>query len=208
MIPLKSSHPTLGLIVNDHCDLQNTVEFTDIEVGTAAHNRMKNWKRRLRGTVITKINGDTITSTKQMKEVIKKWYKDPKTTMARIEFGSMKGFAINGIGIPALQVDQLNVIAHHVNKIQMEENGNVDISDLKDDDTWNDPTEWPDDIRKEKLKVSRLTRRKIMKDYDEETKRLFREQEWKQLNQYHKVGMFGEPIHRSEVDYFKILGWV
>ena len=45
MIPLKSSHPTLGLIVNDHCDLQNTVEFTDIEVGTAAHNRIKNWKR-------------------------------------------------------------------------------------------------------------------------------------------------------------------
>ena len=102
--------------------------------------------------------------------------------MARVEFGSMKGFAINGIGIPALQVDQLNVIAHHVNKIQMEENGNIDISDLEDDDTWNDPTEWPEDIRKEKLKVSRLTRRKIMKDYDEETKRLFKEQEWEQLN--------------------------
>ena len=50
-----------------------------------------------------------------MKEVIKKWYKDPKTTMARVEFGSMKDFAINGIGISALQVDQLNVIAHHVN---------------------------------------------------------------------------------------------
>ena len=69
----------------------------------------------------------------------------------------MKGFPINGIGIPALQVDQLNVIAHHVNKIQMEENGNVDISDLDNDDAWNDPTEWPKDIRKEKLKVSRLT---------------------------------------------------
>lgn len=115
--------------------------------------------------------------------------------MARAEFGSMKGFAINGIGIPALQVDQLNVIAHHVNKIQMEENGNVDISDSEDDDAWNDPTEWPEDIRKEKLKVSRLTRRKIMKDYNEETKRLFKEQEWKQLNRYYKVGMFGEPIH-------------
>ena len=62
-----------------------------------------------------------------MKEVIKKWYNDPKTTMARVEFGSMKGFAINGVGIPALKADQLNVIAHHVNKIQMEENGNVDI---------------------------------------------------------------------------------
>ena len=84
----------------------------------------------------------------------------------------------------------------------------MDISDSEDDDTWNDPTEWPEDIRKEKLKVSRLTRRKIMKDYDEETKRLFKEQEWKQLNRYHKVGMFGEPIHQSEVDYFKILGWV
>ena len=51
----------------------------------------------------------------------------------------------------------------------MEENGNVDISDLEDDTAWNDPTEWPEDIRKEKLKVSRLTRQKIMRDYNEET---------------------------------------
>ena len=58
-----------------------------------------------------------------MKEVIKKWYKDPKTTMVRVEFGSMKGFAINGIGIPALQVDQLNVIAHHVNKYKWKKIG-------------------------------------------------------------------------------------
>ena len=69
MIPLKSSHPILGLIVNDHCDLQNTVEFTEIEVGTAAHNRMRNWKRCLQGTIITKINGETITSTKQIRDL-------------------------------------------------------------------------------------------------------------------------------------------
>ena len=46
-----------------------------------------------------------ITSTKQMREVIKKWSDNPKTTMARVEFGSMKRFAINGVGIPALQAD-------------------------------------------------------------------------------------------------------
>jgi len=74
-------------------------------------------------------------------------------------------------------------------------NGNISISDLEDDDAWNDPTEWPKDIRKEKLKVSRLTQQKIMRDYDEETKKLFKEQEWKQLDRYHKVGIFGEPIH-------------
>ena len=44
-----------------------------------------------------------------------------------------------------------------------------------------------------------------MRDYNEETKKLFKEQEWKQLDQYHKAGMFGELIHQSEVDYFKIL---
>ena len=136
---------------------------------------MRNWKRWLRGTIITKINGDTITSTKQMKEVIQKWYNDPKTTMARVEFGSMKGFAINGVWIPALQADQLNVIAHHINKIQMKEIRNVDMSESEDDDAWNDPTEWPEDIGKEKLKVSRLTRQRIMRDYDDKTKRLFRE---------------------------------
>ena len=34
-----------------------------------------------------------------------------------IEFGSLVGFAMSGEGVPTLQADQLNVIAHHLNEI-------------------------------------------------------------------------------------------
>ena len=55
----------------------------------------------------------------------------------------------------------------------------TDIPKSEDDNIWDDPTEWAEDIGKDKLKVSRLTRQKVMRDYDEETKRLFREHKWK-----------------------------
>ena len=67
MIPLKSIHPTLGLIVKKHPDIEDAVEFIDMKVGSIAHNNIKNWKRRLRGTIITKVDGKTVTSVQQMK---------------------------------------------------------------------------------------------------------------------------------------------
>jgi hypothetical protein len=52
----------------------------------------------------------------------------------KIEFGSLVGFAMSGEGVPTLQSDQLNVIAHHLNGINNEE------------DIWVDKMEWPQQI--------------------------------------------------------------
>ena len=38
-----------------------------------------------------------------------------------IVFGSLVGFAMSGEGVPTLQADQLNVIAHHLHEINTKE---------------------------------------------------------------------------------------
>ena len=73
---------------------------------------------------------------------------------------------------------------------------------------WNNPKEWPVTIDIEQFQTSKLTQRKIFKEEHQETIDMFVESEWKQLDQYNKVGMFGEPIARELVQMFKILTWV
>ena len=89
------------MIVKNHPDIEDAVEFIDMRVGSIAHNVIKNWKRCLRRTIITKVNGETVTRVQQMKKLIKK-AKRKKLQEANIEFGSLKAFAINGAGIPTL----------------------------------------------------------------------------------------------------------
>ena len=153
-----------------------------------------------------------VTSVQQMKKLIEK-AKCMKLQEVNIEFGSLKAFAINGAGIPTLQADQLNVIAHHINAINMKNYKNAAI--YKQDETksvyaefWNDPKEWPVTIDTEQFQISKLTQRKIFKEESKETIDKFVKLEWKQLDRYNKVGMFGEPIARELVKMFKILTWV
>ena len=120
------------MIVKNHPDIEDAVEFIDMRVGSITHNNIKNWKRRLRGTIITKVNGETVTSVQQMKMLIAK-FKQKKLQKANIEFGSLKAFAINGAGIPTLQADLLNVIAHHINAMNMKNHKNAAI--YKQDET-------------------------------------------------------------------------
>ena len=144
-------------------------------IGSTAHNAIRSWKKCLRGTILTKINNNLITSKSQMIEVIKKLKQTSGSSTVRIEFGSIKGFAMNGAGIPVLQADQLNVIAHHINAIKIKENNFIQLN-LNDiyKTLWNDPLEWPDNISKEQIKMSKLTRQKIMKEEDEITKAEFK----------------------------------
>ena len=169
-----------------HPDIEDAVEFIDMKVGSIAHNNIKNWKRRLRGTIITKVDGEAVTSVQQMKKIIEK-AKRKKLQKVNVEFGSLKAFAINGAGIPTLQADQLNVIAHHINAINMKNYKNAAI--YKQDETksiyaefWNDPKEWPVTIDIEQFQISKLTRRKIFKEESQETIDMFVKLEWKQLD--------------------------
>ena len=77
----------------------------------------------------------------------------------KIEFGSLVGFVMSGEGVPTLQADQLNVIAHHLNEI----NTNVDL--------WPNKKDWPQlldspEIIPTQIKVNKL-RRKLLKETDE-----------------------------------------
>ena len=63
-------------------------------------------------------------------------------------------FAMSGEGVPTLQADQLNVITHHLHTMKTKE------------DLWTDKSDWPipidsPDVMTERLKISRLTRRRV-----------------------------------------------
>jgi hypothetical protein len=95
-----------------------------------------------------------------------------KQTTIKIEFGSSVGFAMSGEGVPILQSDQLNVIAHHLNSINNEE------------DIWVDKTEWPQSIDleeavKEKVRVNVMKRNKLKQTQEWDA---FLKSEWKQLD--------------------------
>ena len=46
-------HPTLGLVVKPHPDMQDAVELVELQGGSASHKNIRAWKSRLRGTIIT-----------------------------------------------------------------------------------------------------------------------------------------------------------
>ena len=60
-----------------------------------------------------KCRDDIVSTVKQAKQQHKKSIK--------VKFGSLAGFAMSGEGIPTLQTDQMNVIAHHIYSIRMKQ---------------------------------------------------------------------------------------
>jgi hypothetical protein len=90
----------------------------------------------------------------------------------------------------------LNVIAHHLNSINNEE------------DIWVDKTEWPQSIDseeaiKEKVRVNVMKRNKLKQTPEWDA---FHKSEWKQLDRNAKVGMFGDPVKADP--WMTILPWV
>jgi len=180
-------HPTLGLVVKPHPDMQDAVELVELQVGSASHKNIRAWKSRLRGTIITEIEGYAIHSRDDIIAAIIKARHDRKRNV-KIIFASLKGFAMSGQGVPTLQTDQLNVIAHHIHTMTTQQ------------DLWEDKTEWPVQLDSQEsidlqLKISKLTRRRLQGTDEWEQ---FHKSEWKQLNRYDKVEMFGTPIRYQE----------
>ena len=65
-------------------------------------------------------------------------------------------------------------------------------------DLWNDKTAWPDAINSSEMidhdvKISKLQRKNLKLQLQDDWED-FCNSEWKQLNRYDKVGMFGNPI--------------
>ena len=196
IVPLdhKIYHPTLGLVTSPHPDIKNAIELVDFQRGTSAHRHINGWKRRLKGTIVTAVDGKPITTHDDITAAISTARQERKKEIT-IEFGSLAGFAMSGEGIPTLQADQLNVIAHHIYSIRSQH------------DLWPDKTQWPEtlateDIIKQEILVSKLQRRKLKLQSDWNS---FLKSEWKQLNRYHQVGMFGylndkQHVHSNKLE--------
>ena len=103
---------------------------------------------------------------------------------------------MNTTGIPTLQADQLNVIAHHIRSIQTEQ------------DIWKDPLKWPvmidlEQVLNKLIKIAAMRRKQLMDTPDLSG---FLASEWKQLDRYNKVKMFGKPVKRQPG--MLVLPWV
>jgi hypothetical protein len=112
---------------------------------------------------------------------------------------------MSGNGLPTLQFDQLNVIAHHLNAMLHDDKPDNDT-------TWKDPLQWPpvtDDmvivtVRKG-IALPKLTLKRLL-DSPECPK--FKGSKWVQLNKYNKKGMFGKPCPRPPGADVVVLYWV
>jgi hypothetical protein len=202
-IALQGGHPTLGLVPEEHPEYIDTVTLLRCDPGTVAHKQIRRWKSRLRGSTIRMIDEITITSIAQLQETIRLKRLTGKTHVT-IQFANPSWSAMSGEGLPTLQFDQLNVIAHHLNAMQNE--------GTDDDNNWNDPLQWPpvtDDmiiaaIRKG-IALPKLTRKRLLDSPDWPK---FKGSEWVQLNKYNKQGMFGEPCPRPTDEDTVVLPWV
>jgi len=122
--------------------------LVDFQQGMSAHQHITSWKRRLKGTIVIAIDGVPTTKYKDITDAVSKACQERKKQV-KIEFGSLVGFAMSGEGIPTLQADQLNIIAHHIYSIQTKHN------------LWPDKVQWPQtlknlDVIEQEIHVSKL----------------------------------------------------
>jgi hypothetical protein len=188
-VSLSGTHPTLGLVTEDHPEYTDTVILKRMHPGTVCHKTIPRWKSRLRGSIVRMIDDVTIDHGRQIPDIIRMKRQQGKSHV-KIQFARPIWSALNGEGIPTLNFDQLNVIAHHLHTINHGE------------DQWEDKTQWPP-ISDESialaifkgLAIPKLTRRKLQQSPAWDT---FQKSEWKQLNAYDKQGMFGTPCEKPE----------
>ena len=92
------------------------MELVEFQCGTTTHRHIRSWKRRLRRTIIILVNDELIRNDNDIIIAVEN-AKRARQKNITIVFGSLVGFAMSGEGVPTLQADQLNVIAHHLHEI-------------------------------------------------------------------------------------------
>jgi hypothetical protein len=122
-------------------------------------------------------------------------------TSITVQFARPRWTATTGEGVPNLQFDQLNVIAHHLHTIRTGET------------LWDDPLSWPEITPAaialavmKGLALPKLTQRKAphLEDWPK-----FEKSEWSQLDKYAAQGMFGKPCPQPAKNLNAIiLPWV
>jgi hypothetical protein len=186
-ISLQGTHPTGGLVLEAHPEYTETVVFRRFEPGTHAHKTIKRWKSRIAGSIVRMIDDESVYTPADVVRIMAEKRLQHKRYVT-IQFAHPSWSATSSEGVPTLQFDQMNVIAHHLHAIRTGET------------LWNDPLSWPP-VSDEALELAikkgialpKLSRRKAkeLQEWPE-----FLKSEWSQLNKYQKQGMFGEPCPR------------
>jgi hypothetical protein len=169
----KPSH--CGMIVEEHKDYTENVVFCQFELGTPAHKTIRQWKSHIAGSIIRLIGDQDVYIPANVVHIMAEKRLQWKQYVT-VQFAQPAWSATSSEGVPALQFDQLNVIARHMHTINTGET------------LWNDPVSWPPLNDKtlqfailKGLALPKLSRHKV-KTMDKWPE--FLKLEWSQLNKY------------------------
>jgi hypothetical protein len=110
----RGRHRTKGIILKDSTELDATVVITTCRPGTAA-TKILNWRKRLKGSTLLKVNNIPITSSKQAEKILNE---HPNMTDITITVGIQEKLPMHDDnGIPIMYFDQLATIATHLQQI-------------------------------------------------------------------------------------------
>ena len=202
-INISGEHPSLGLILEQCENLALPRLKTCLKSTPAA--KLPRWRSELKQSYMLSVNGSAVSTCAQVIAAISAARTRKETTIL-VTFGSFKEISHNSqLGIPQLFHDQMNVIAKHLWELDNDpsygtSDSSLGLDSLTDIFLKREDREILDglhDIVCHSLDSStlskrkgKLTRRKLMKCSDWND---WEASEFKQLDQYHEQGTFGEP---------------
>ena len=194
-------HDTQGMILKDSETWDNRVVITTCKPGTAT-SKIANWTKRLKNSVLLKVNDTVITSVKQATKLLQH---KPRNTIIKLEVGLQEKLPIHDdTGTPMLYFDQLHAISTHLQQINTNQNDKKVTSKtqssppparrlakaIKSLNVTGMIAALHGILPKNQVKSKRLTRKKLQNSKQWDTWKLA---EWKQLDQYWGQKMFGQP---------------
>jgi hypothetical protein len=112
-IIVRGNYPTKGLVLEESETWNQRVNITTCKPGTPA-SKIKNWRKRLKGSTLIKIGNEHITSVAQAQQIFEAL---PKNEAVDLTIGLVEKLPIHDTnGVPMMYFDQLNTVATHLQK--------------------------------------------------------------------------------------------
>ena len=182
-IQTMSTHDTLGL--NCAVDDKGRIILIECLTGTPAA-KIPKWRSTLRKATILSVNGYTFDSIDELKILLKHLNHHQLLTITFAPVEKVNEHPDSCV--PQLHFDQMSVIAHQ------------HMAAKHDGIPWKDPHNCPSLTENAMIEavVNKLVKPKITRQFlcTQKTVHLWEQSEFKQLDQYHKQGMFGSPCKK------------
>ena len=196
-IDIRGKHPTQGLLMEPSNDWDNRVIIVGCHPGTSGR-RIKSWTTRIKKSLLISINNQPISTIAEAQSIISNIVQSKQQSFTIEVCADEKSALHHEEGIPMLYFDQLATISSHLHAIK------YNMPNAKPHTFTKVPSQQPTTIPstvnkiqskkgilpKNKRKSNKLTRRKLKKM---ENWILWRNSEWKQLDQYEEQETFGAP---------------